>query len=158
MAPIKGRALTKSKINKLEKLIENHRYPKRDRVLLLLSLDAGLTATEISELTWPMVTDVRGRVDYGIRLPRRPVQYGQERRVSMLGGSLRRALITLKGRRRLDGPVIVSEWGGPMTRDSIVHWFTRVYGARREPASDRPGIVDDEHRPRGEKRNALSNE
>ncbi|MGE3541696.1 MAG: hypothetical protein AB7N91_30265 [Candidatus Tectimicrobiota bacterium] len=38
------------------------RYPTRDRVMLLLSLKAGLRAKAIADLTWAMVTDASGQV------------------------------------------------------------------------------------------------
>jgi integrase/recombinase XerD len=33
------------------------RYPDRDRVMVLLSVKAGLRAGEIAKLTWPMVVE-----------------------------------------------------------------------------------------------------
>ena len=37
------------------------RYPVRNRVIVLLSVKAGLRAGEIANLTWPMVVDPSGR-------------------------------------------------------------------------------------------------
>ena len=39
------------------------RYPDRNRVMVLLSVRAGLRACEIAGLTWAMVLDARGSVD-----------------------------------------------------------------------------------------------
>src|SRR5688572_3029404 len=39
-----------------------HRYPGRDRIMLLLSFKAGLRAKEIAHLPWAMVTDSTGEV------------------------------------------------------------------------------------------------
>ena len=36
------------------------RYPELDRVMILLSVKAGLRAKEIASLTWSMVTDAQG--------------------------------------------------------------------------------------------------
>ena len=41
---------------------EHHRYPLRDRVMLLLSFKAGLRAKEIALATWSMVLDSDGAV------------------------------------------------------------------------------------------------
>ena len=41
---------------------EHHRYPLRDRVMLLLSFKAGLRAKEIALATWAMVLDSDGAV------------------------------------------------------------------------------------------------
>ena len=40
--------------------VDTTRYPARDRVMLLLSIKAGLRAKEIASLTWAMVTDASG--------------------------------------------------------------------------------------------------
>ncbi|HSX78222.1 MAG TPA: site-specific integrase, partial [Candidatus Saccharimonadia bacterium] len=37
--------------------LETTRSPSRDRVMLLLSMKAGLRAKEMASLTWAMVTD-----------------------------------------------------------------------------------------------------
>ena len=38
------------------------RYPVRNRVIVLLSVKAGLRAGEIANLTWPMVVDPSGEI------------------------------------------------------------------------------------------------
>jgi integrase/recombinase XerD len=38
------------------------RYPSRDRVMFLLSLKAGLRATDLASLTWAMVPDAHGQI------------------------------------------------------------------------------------------------
>ena len=38
------------------------RYPTRNRVIVLLSVKAGLRAGEIANLTWAMVTDPVGNI------------------------------------------------------------------------------------------------
>ncbi|MGE3542014.1 MAG: site-specific integrase, partial [Candidatus Tectimicrobiota bacterium] len=47
------------------------RSPAQDRVLLLLSLQAGLRAKEIADLTWAMVTEASGQVGDALHLPNR---------------------------------------------------------------------------------------
>jgi integrase len=42
--------------------VERLRNPRRNRVLVLLSLKAGLRAGEIANLTWPMVLDPGGEI------------------------------------------------------------------------------------------------
>ena len=46
-----------------------HRYPERDRAMILLSPHAGLRAKEIASLTWRMVTDHEGWLMNNIVLP-----------------------------------------------------------------------------------------
>ena len=42
--------------------IRRHADPERSRVIVLLSLKAGLRAAEIAQLEWPMVLDANGKV------------------------------------------------------------------------------------------------
>src|SRR5262249_49264228 len=69
------------------------RYPLRDRVIILLSVRAGLRAKEISNIRWSMVTDAQGAVTNTIHLvngasqgqarwPRNP--YGQRPRQALV--------------------------------------------------------------------------
>ena len=48
---------------------DGRRYPKRDRVMLLLSIRAGLRAKEIAMAKWSMVTDAEGHVGDALHLP-----------------------------------------------------------------------------------------
>src|SRR5665213_1307794 len=45
------------------------RYPDRNRVMVLLSVKAGLRACEIARLTWPMVTDAGVKIGTTLELP-----------------------------------------------------------------------------------------
>jgi integrase len=42
--------------------VEQSRYPERDRVMVLLSVKAGMRAKEIASLTWGMLTDAEGEI------------------------------------------------------------------------------------------------
>src|SRR5262245_55494022 len=42
--------------------VAERRYPERDRVVVLLSVRAGLRAKEIAMVTWAMATDAAGDV------------------------------------------------------------------------------------------------
>jgi integrase len=48
---------------------DGHRYPLRDRVMILLSVRAGLRAKEVACLRWGMVTDAEGQVGDALHLP-----------------------------------------------------------------------------------------
>ena len=43
-------------------LAQRSRLPERNTVIILLTVQAGLRACEVARLTWPMVSDARGRV------------------------------------------------------------------------------------------------
>jgi len=49
--------------------VESRRYPLRDRVMVLLSVRAGLRAKEIAMARWSMVTDAEGNVGDALHLP-----------------------------------------------------------------------------------------
>ena len=106
------------------------RYPDRNRVMVLLSVKAGLRACEIAWLTWPMVTDARGRIGAVIELPARAAKKGSGRRIP-IHPELHRALVKLRRSSRDDGRctgvVVRSQRGGPMTAKTIVNWFRSVF-------------------------------
>ncbi len=105
------------------------RHPIRNQVLVLLSVKAGLRAAEIANLTWPMVIDPAGDVGTSLELHDRVAKKGSGR-VIPIHSDLRVALVNLdRLAPTLDGPVIRSERGGPMSPASIVAWFARAFAA-----------------------------
>jgi integrase/recombinase XerD len=107
------------------------RYPDRNRVMVLLSVKAGLRACEIARLTWPMVTDARGQIGTVLELPAKAAKKDSGRRIP-IHSDLRRALVTLKKSSLAEGGVrtpalILSERGGPMTAKAVVNWFKSVF-------------------------------
>ncbi len=105
------------------------RHPLRNQAMVLLSVKAGLRASEIANLTWSMVIDPTGQVSTCLELQNRIAKKGSGR-VIPLHPDLHSALVKL-ARLELasDGPVIRSERGGPMTPVSIVCWFARAFRA-----------------------------
>ena len=63
-----AKTLTKGQIDAALGSIARTRYPTRNRVILLLSVRAGLRAKELSSLTWAMVTDAEGQIGRSIHL------------------------------------------------------------------------------------------
>lgn len=105
------------------------RQPERNRVIVLLSVRAGLRACEIAALQWDMVLTARGEVANVLELPGWAAKKGGGRRVPM-HADLKLALRRLKKAvGATDGPVIVSERGGRMTAKSVVNHFARTYTA-----------------------------
>lgn len=72
--------------------VERHRYPERDRVMILLSVRAGLRAKEISQATWGMVTDAEGRLGDALHLPNKASKGQNGGRTIPLHKELRAAL------------------------------------------------------------------
>jgi len=100
--------------------------PERDKVIILLSVKAGLRACEIAGLEWSMVLDPRGKVDRVLRLEDRIAKRKSGRRIP-IHPDLKSALIRLRGEGDLTGSVIRSGRGGPMRANSIVNWFVTLY-------------------------------
>jgi integrase len=101
---------------------------RRDRVIILLSVKAGLRACEIARLDWTMVLDARGKIARSIDVRSAIAKKRSGRRVP-LHPDLRRALARLKGRRIPSGPVIRSARGEAMRPNSIVNWFVALFKA-----------------------------
>lgn len=90
-----AKTLSKGQIDALLNHASNSRYSTRNRVVVLLSVRAGLRAKEISCLTWDMVTDADGSIGSAIHLQDKASK-GRSGRVIPLNAELRSALMTLK--------------------------------------------------------------
>ena len=104
----------------------NTRQPDRNRVIVLLSMKAGLRAAEIANLTWNVVIGPTGQIGTVIELHDNAAKMGSGRTIPM-HAALRDALVSLRREEPAGGPVIRSERGGRMTPLSIVVWFSRAY-------------------------------
>jgi integrase len=103
------------------------RHPIRNQVLVLLSVKAGLRAGEIANLTWPMLVEPTGQIGTSLELQDCVAKKGSGR-VIPIHPDLHAALVKLACFTLvLEGPVIRSERGGPMTPISIVCWFAKAY-------------------------------
>jgi len=107
------------------------RYPERNRVMVLLSVKAGLRACEIARLTWPMITDARGQIGTVMELSAKAAKKGSGRRMP-IHPELRRALVKLRRSSAADngtivGAVVRSQRGGPMTAKTVVNWFKSIF-------------------------------
>lgn len=127
---MKGRpakVLADADVRRVLTKIKLKRHTRRDRVIMLLSVKAGLRAGEIAKLTWSMVSGPRGKIDKFLELPASVAKKGSGRRIP-LHADLRAELRVLKTRDDRPGdPVIRSERGGPMHPKSVVNWFGRLY-------------------------------
>lgn len=126
MAGRQARRLTDPIIRKTLSRTQSRKLGKRDQVIILLSVRAGLRACEIARLDWSMVLDANGRVGSSIALPDRVAKMGSGRRIPM-HPDLRKALIQLAGPTSRTGPVVISAKGGHLRPNSIVNWFTALF-------------------------------
>src|ERR1019366_5426036 len=97
MSGKQAKILAASQIDDLLLFVETTRYPVRDRVIVLLSVKAGLRAAEIANLTWEMVLDPEGSVCTSLELRDCAAKMGHGR-VIPLHSDLRDALTALNRR------------------------------------------------------------
>jgi integrase len=127
MAGKQAKILSADHIDDLLFFAERSRHALRNRVIVLLSVKAGLRAAEIAQLTWPMVINPTGEINTIIELRDHVAKKGSGRTVPM-HPDLRDALIAHRKKVRSDNSTVIrSERGGPMTPLSIVIWFSRAY-------------------------------
>src|SRR5437868_6807888 len=98
MAGKQAKILTRQQVRAALHRARRSRYPQRDRVMILLSVKAGLRAGEIAKLTWPMLLDADGRLGHRIELHDSAAKKGSGRSIP-LHPELRRGLLILRRKR-----------------------------------------------------------
>lgn len=122
-----AKALSRRELNAALAAVRHRVTADRDRVIILLSVMAGLRACEIAGLQWPMVLDARGKVTSLLELDDAIAKKRSGRRIP-LHPELKAALTTLRrSEEATTGPVIRSGRGGHMQANSIVNWFVLLY-------------------------------
>jgi len=128
----KAKMLTPEEIAAALRHIAAHsRYPERDSVLVLLSVRAGLRASEIAGLSWDHVlTADMSAVAAEIDLPRQVTKGARRARVIPVHEELKTALEALRAvwpdRVAPGQPVVFSE-RGRYGANGVAHWFKRIY-------------------------------
>jgi integrase len=128
MAGKQAKILSDQQTRSLLVFASTTRNPRRNHLILLLSLKAGLRAGEIAKLTWDMVVGPTGEIGSVIEL-RDCAAKKKSGRLIPIHPRLRAALAAWRKLTIGTGPVIRSERGGPMTPVSIVNWFAIAYRA-----------------------------
>jgi integrase len=106
--------------------VRKARQPKRDTVIVLLSVKAGLRACEIAGLQWSMVMTDDGKISDIVDIRNAIAKRGSGRRIPMQP-SLQRALAELWRVRTSDNHIVASNRGGGMHANSIVNWFVAMF-------------------------------
>jgi integrase len=128
MAGKQAKILSDQQTRSLLDFASTSRNPRRNHLIVLLSLKAGLRAGEIAKLTWDMVSGPTDEIGVVIEL-RDCAAKKKSGRLIPIHPSLRTALAAWRKLTTGTGPVIRSERGGPMTPVSIVNWFAIAYRA-----------------------------
>jgi integrase len=118
--------ITPTMLRRLLLRAERSADPARDRVIVLLSVKAGLRACEIANLDWSMILDANGRIANTMTVRDTIAKRGAGRRLP-LHGDLKNALRQLLPQNTYSGPVIRSVRGRHMKPNSIVNWFAAMF-------------------------------
>lgn len=124
-----AKTLTEAQIKAVLAAVDSRRYPLRDRVMLLLSIRAGLRAKEIAMAKWSMVTDAEGHVSDALHLTNDASKGEGGGRTVPLNRELRDALIALHADRKPEprDRIIHSERDAGMSAVAVQVWFHRLY-------------------------------
>jgi integrase/recombinase XerD len=123
-----AKILSEAQIRAALAYVASTRHASRNRVMVLLSVKAGLRAKEIASLTWSMVTEADGNVGDAIQLQDKAAKRRSGRTIP-LNPDLRAALVALHAERRPagDDAVIYSDRGRAMSAASVAVWFFELY-------------------------------
>jgi integrase len=121
-----AKILSPSDVHDLLTYASTTRHPSRNRLIVLLSVKAGLRAGEIAQLTWDMVLTPSGNVGAVMELHDAVAKNGSSRLIP-LHPELADALTQLCELTETIGRVIRSERGSGMTPLSIVQWFKKAF-------------------------------
>lgn len=102
------------------------RQPKRDTVIVLLSVKAGLRACEIAGLQWSMVLTDNGNISDTIDIRSAIAKKGSGRRIPM-HLTLKQALTELWLAQTNNTHIIASNRGGVMRPNSVVNFFVTMF-------------------------------
>jgi len=129
-----AKTLTDSQIARMLREVEHSRYPLRDRVMVLLSIRAGLRAKEIALATWGMVLDADGNVGDTLELHDKASKGSKGGREIPLHPELRSALAALLAALSVDGApasaetrICHSERELGLAPGSVQIFFQRLY-------------------------------
>jgi integrase/recombinase XerD len=124
-----AKTLTPAQVTRVLNEVKLSRYPERDRVMVLLSVNAGLRAIDISRVTWGMVLDVAGNVSNVLELRDGASKGANGGGVVPLCTELRAALEALKGddTPAADVRIVHSERDMGLSAGAVTVWFHRLY-------------------------------
>jgi integrase len=122
-----AKVVTQQMLRRMLRRTSSAPFPARDRVMILLSVKAGLRACEIAGLEWSMVLDARGKVGDILAIHDAIAKKRGGRRIP-IHPDLRRALRSLMRISEPSGPVIRSARGGCLRPTSVVNRFAALFG------------------------------
>ena len=128
-----AKILSKKQIDQLLWYVGTNRNAMRNRIIVLLSVRAGLRAKEIAGLTWAMITDADGEISDSIHLTDEASK-GKSGRIIPLNMKLRHELEDWRehearrhGFNVATSYVISTERAGKTSAQAIVNMFSTWY-------------------------------
>ena len=122
-----AKTLTEAQEKAVLGFLADGRQAQRNRVMFLLSVDAGLRSKEIASVTWEMVTDASGALTDEIRLQDKASK-GKSGGVVFISKRLGAELAAFAhGQTEMTGTIIKSERKGSMSAQSVTNWFFSLY-------------------------------
>ena len=106
--------------------IEETRDAIRNRVMFLLSVDAGLRAKEIASVEWRLVLDAEGNLTDAIRLENKSAK-GSSGGVVYMSERLKAAPTDWLAVSKPISTIIKAKSGKPFSAASITNWFSLLY-------------------------------
>ena len=121
-----AKVLTEKQVKVVLLHLANGRNALRNRVIFLLSLQAGLRAKEISAITWQMVMHSDGVYSGEIQLTN-SASKGDSGGVVPISADLHTALVELATWQGTKGNIIKTGRGKAMSAQVITNWFFTLY-------------------------------
>lgn len=124
-----AKTLSKHQQAALLSYLKTTRHPQRNKVILLLSVRAGLRSKEIASITWSMITDAEGCVTDAINL-QNVASKGKSGGIIWMNNDLKSALIKYQSLRKPadeSEKIIQTERGKETTAQVIVNMFAGWY-------------------------------
>lgn len=122
-----AKTLSKRQVNLALAYLDTTRHPIRNKVILLLSVKAGLRAKEIACLKWDMITDAEANLASAIHLTNEASKGSKGGRVISLGKQLKSALAELYGTSEGHVYVVTTERSDRTSPVVIVNMFAGWY-------------------------------
>ena len=121
-----AKTLTEKQVKLVLTHLSTTRDAKRNAVIFLLSVDAGLRSKEIASVEWKMVLDAQSQLTDAIRLEDKSAK-GKSGGVVFISSRLAKALADYADGVQLTGTIIKSRSGKAMSAQVITNWFFNLY-------------------------------
>ena len=121
-----AKTLTEKQVKLVLTHLATTRDAKRNAVIFLLSVDAGLRSKEIASVEWKMVLDAQSQLTDAIRLEDKSAK-GKSGGVIYISSRLAAALADYADGMKLTGTIIKSRSGKGMSAQVVTNWFFNLY-------------------------------